>query len=88
MARLTAIEAKENEIKKLIRNIWEKECGRSKDELSLIKIDVTYMTTIKIDDRTIEIHYSLFDDYFSSSNTKAQKQGAVDKIKECLLGKI
>ncbi|OPY11593.1 MAG: hypothetical protein A4E66_01321 [Syntrophus sp. PtaB.Bin001] len=87
MTSPTSKEAKENNIKKLIGEIWEQECGRNKDDLTSVVFDDRNFIVVKTCDREAEIHDSLFDDYFRSTDEQ-KKQSARKNIKNFLDEKI
>lgn len=85
MTRPTPREAEEMRIRKLVKDIWENDCARKKDELVGIGFndDKPNFTIIRTDKASIEIHRSSFEDYFNS-RSEEQKKYARDSIKKFL----
>jgi hypothetical protein len=81
MTRPTEKEAEKARIIKLIKDIWENDCKRKRDELTKISIDDFIKVSVK--NESADIHKSSFDNYFNTEN-KMKKQSAKDVIKNIL----
>ncbi len=82
MGRPTPEEAKEMQYRKLIKEIWEKDYNRKKDEFTVISLGEQFMK-IKTGEKGIDIHRSLFEDYFTAANVEL-KIGSLTNIKNYL----
>lgn len=82
MGKPTSEEAKEMQYRKLAKEIWEKEFNRYKDEFMVISLGVQFMK-IKTSRKDVDIHRSLFEDYFAAGN-EGFKKGALENIKKYL----
>jgi hypothetical protein len=82
MTRPTPEKAKEMNYRKLVKDIWEKDFGRSRDEFTQISLGVQFVE-VRIGEQGIDIHRSLFEDYFNASGEE-QKQLHVGRIKDYL----
>lgn len=82
MGRPTSEKTKEMQYRKLVKEIWEKELNRLKDELTEISLGQQFMN-IKTGGREIKIHRSFFEDYFSEVS-KELKTTYLERIKKSL----
>lgn len=82
MGRPTPEEAKEKQYRKLIKEIWEKEFNRNKDEFTVISLGKQFME-MKTGGKEIDIHRSLFEDYFAAGNEEL-KIACLERIKKYL----
>lgn len=72
MTRPTQEEAKEMRYRKLVKDIWEKDFGRLRDEFTRISLKVQFVE-IRIGEQGIDVHRSLFEDYFNASSEEQKK---------------
>jgi hypothetical protein len=72
MTRPTPEKAKEMHYRNLVKDIWENNFGRSKDEFTRISLGVQFLE-IRIGEEGIDVHRSLFEDYFSASSGEQKK---------------
>ncbi len=82
MGMPTSEEAKAMQYRKLIKEIWENEFNRNTDEFTVISLGKQFMN-IKTSEKGIDIHRSLFEDYFTAANEKL-KIGSIENIKKYL----
>ena len=82
MAKLTSDQAFENKSRKLVKKIWEANLNRSKDELASISLRAGFIE-IRTGNTDINIHRSLFEDYFDATNNEL-KETSIQRIKDYL----
>ncbi len=82
MTRATPEKSKEMRYRKLVKDIWEKDFGRSRDEFTRISLGVQFVE-IRIGEQGIDVHRSLFEDYFNASSEE-QKKFCIGRIEDYL----
>jgi len=73
MTRPTPGKAKEMNYRRLVKEVREKHFGRSRDEFTRISLGVGFMEK-RMGELGIDIHRSLFEDYFSASGEEQRNQ--------------
>ena len=69
MGRPTTEETIEMQYRKFVKEIWDTEFNRSKDELTEVSLGKQFIN-IKTAENGIIIHRNLFEDYFSAVDAK------------------
>ena len=82
MGKPTPEQTKEMQYRKLVRETWEKEFCRAKDEFTKISLGEQFMK-IKAGSKEIDIHRSLFEDYFAVGGEEL-KTIRLERIKKYL----
>jgi hypothetical protein len=85
MPRPTERDSMGMKIRKLVKTIWAEDYNRDKEEFTYIDYanGATNFITVRTGENTIDMHQSLFEDYFNAKNDK-ERQFAIGKIKEYL----
>ena len=82
MGKPTPEQTKEMRYRKLVKETWEKEFGRARDEFTKISLGKQFMT-IAAGGKEIDIHRSLFEDYFAAGGEEL-KAICLERIKKYL----
>lgn len=82
MGKPTPEQTKEMQYRKLVKETWEREFNRARDEFTHISLGRQFMK-IRTGGKEIDIHRNLFEDYFAAVSKKSETI-CLERIKKYL----